>query len=175
MQNIDTPQIDWAKVLAKIDAVGLSLEKMPEDASEQEIIDYLVAEWGTMPPCGYSYPWLHPYSMGWRMGYGETYGLCLGSWWRQRFTTEEMIRYYQEWIPLPCWLGSVMEDIWDVKVYRYEDDDPLLKPYFEKLEVLGIGSEKMYWKDLEAPPKSKRWAEEHWRERFLSLHNIKIC
>ena len=67
-----------------------------------------------MPPVWMMYPNISQYSIGWRMGYGESYKWDLADW-KKTLTTEE-ISTYQEMFPPPTfWREYYNED------YEFED------------------------------------------------------
>lgn len=110
--------------------------------------DELVAEHGAVPP-----PWAmfdyHPYSMGWRMGAGETHAQLWWAWWSlQKFSQEQMVDYFRRWPPPHCWLAAVIQAIWDIDVF---DEERQLAPFFERLASWGFGTQRDYELDLEDP------------------------
>ncbi|KFY07565.1 hypothetical protein V492_07031 [Pseudogymnoascus sp. VKM F-4246] len=112
---------------------------------EKEIAE-LVAEHGTVPPPYLKYPDMHPFSIFWRMGSGESYMMVFWGWWEQNAEMDERkrIEYIQKFPPPPLWLTWAIHLIW------YPDDeememDPEETDYsisFERTEALGLGTEE---------------------------------
>ncbi|MCL1949576.1 MAG: NADAR family protein [Turicibacter sp.] len=71
------------------------------------------ADW-LLPPW-IQYPELRPFSIGWRMGAGETYSHEFNQWYEE--LTEEGKQAYREHYPTPKIL-----DYWDTTGYQWEDD-----------------------------------------------------
>lgn len=113
-------------------------------------IDSFLAEHGAVPP-----PWavfdLHPHSIGWRMGSGESHQWLWGEWWEQQAYSEpQKIDYFRRWPPPHAWLAFVIEAVWGVDTI---DGEEHLGPYFERTAALGFGSQHDYERDLDDP----RW------------------
>lgn len=127
-------------------------------ASEQQWIETKIAalteKYGAVPPPWYLFPDIYPYSIGWRMGAGESHMMVFAEWWeRQKFTEEQAIDYFRKWPPPPCWLEWLIATMWDVPTWD-EDFDSV--SYFDRTEQLGFGSKADCERDIEDP----RWSEE---------------
>jgi hypothetical protein len=114
----------------------------------REEVKRLTAVHGTVPP-----PWVvyneHPYSIGWRMGGGESHIQLWWEWWpKQSFTAEERIGYFYQWPPPHCWLPFLIEAVWGVDTF---DEKTNLAPYFERTAALGFGNQQDYEQDLNDP------------------------
>ncbi|WP_373544126.1 hypothetical protein [Chamaesiphon sp.] len=113
-------------------------------------ITKVVNEYGEVPPLWIIFPDEHPYSMCWRMGYGESYVDIWGKWWReQHFDEAQRINYFHRWTPPDVWLKWTIEAIWELRAW--EDDDFDYTPYFDRLLALGFGGKEDYEKDLSDP------------------------
>lgn len=108
-------------------------------------INKLTAKYGTVPP-----PWIlfdeHPYSICWRMGGGESYLEVWSEWWAtQKFNEDQKIEYFRSFELPHCWLGFLIEAIWEVDVFDKEKD---LTPFFDKTKELGFGSRDDYEQEM---------------------------
>lgn len=109
------------------------------------------AEHGTMPP-----PWVyrmeHPYSMGWRMGDGESHMIAWWEWWEWweavAFTEARRVDYFRPWPPPAAWLAWVIEAVWEVDAY---EESPEAEACFERTEALGWGGAEAFEEDLDDP------------------------
>lgn len=114
----------------------------------------LMEEYGTVPP-----PWVlapngHPYSMMWRMGYGQTHILIFGEWMRQECPGEaSKIAYFKKFPPPPRWLSSMVSYIWDVDIFSERAED--YASYFKKLDELGFSGTAEFEQDLN----DEKWLE----------------
>jgi hypothetical protein len=109
-----------------------------------------IDKYGDVPPLWIIFPDEHPYSICWRMGYGEGYVEMWGQWWQQQNWNEfQRITYFRQWTPPYAWLEWTIEAIWDLRAWEETDFDYL--PYFDRLETLGFGSQKDYERDLDDP------------------------
>ena len=62
-----------------------------------------------MPPLWLAYPEIDRYSIGWRMGYGESYRYKFGDWWNTLSKEEQ--EEYQTLFPEPVtWKGWWKEE-----------------------------------------------------------------
>ncbi|KAF5721570.1 hypothetical protein FGLOB1_221 [Fusarium globosum] len=119
---------------------------MSASAEQQNEIDKLVEQHGAVPPPWFMFPNEHPYSIGWRMGAGESYIMIYWTWWgqqRKQIDEKQRIEYFRRWPPPPEWLICMIEAIWDLDPKDFEDDDDY-SPYFKRTETLGFGSEDDY-------------------------------
>jgi len=74
-----------------------------------------------MPPIWIMYPHISLYSIGWRMGYGETYKYDLAEW-KDTLSTEEK-KKYDELFPSPVFWRNIYDDDFnenDFDKYNYE-------------------------------------------------------
>lgn len=142
---------------------------------ESEITE-LVAEHGAVPPPYFAYPNIHPFSIGWRMGGGESYKSVYWTWaYREKggMNEAQRIAYCRQFPPPPLWLTWAIDFIW-----RSEDDEGMeLDPnagecsaYFKRMEELGLGTEeecRRAWKleEEEAKAKMKARKEKEREER----------
>jgi hypothetical protein len=108
-------------------------------------------KYGDVPPLWIIFPDEHPYSICWRMGYGESYVQVWGKWWEERsFTQPERIAYFRKWTPPHMWLQWTIEAIWTLRAWENNDDFDYT-PYFDRLAALGFGTKADYDRDLNAP------------------------
>ncbi len=97
----------------------------------------LIEEYGDIPPPWIYAPKFHPYSMGWRMGGGETHMMVLGEWLDQEVLSfNQRLEYLNKYPSPPRWYQWIIHFLWDVDSYKFEETDYI--PYFEKLEKLGF-------------------------------------
>jgi hypothetical protein len=109
-----------------------------------------LSKYGDVPPLWIIFPDEHPYSMCWRMGYGEAYVEIWWQWWQDRQLSEaQKIAYFQQWTPPAVWLEWTIEAIWNSRAW--EDDDFDYNPYFDRLAALGFGSQEDYERALDDP------------------------
>ena len=121
-----------------------------EDWIEKEVTK-LVEKYGVVPPLWVIFPDEHPYSICWRMGYGEEYVEVWGQWWdNQGFNESQRIEYFRKWPPPARWLEWTIDAIWDIRPWENEPDFDYT-PYFSRLENLGFGSKQDYESDLNDP------------------------
>ncbi|KFX91023.1 hypothetical protein O988_07947 [Pseudogymnoascus sp. VKM F-3808] len=115
-----------------------------ENVIEKEIPEMTV-EYGDVPPPYFLYPGVHPFSICWRMGSGETHWMVFGAWWERQeavWNEEQKIEYFRKYPPPPLWLA------WTVRLLWLPEDeelspDPLesdYSAYFAKAEALGLGT-----------------------------------
>ena len=125
---------------------------MGKYANEQWYLDHasdMIAKHGDFPP-----PWIyrqnsHPYSIGWRMGGGETHIMAFSEWWEQQAkTTDERIEYFRQWPAPPRWCAWMADAIWDLELWE-SDDEFDYSDYFAKLKSLGFDGTEDYESDLD--------------------------
>ena len=120
---------------------------MNEQSYVKKEIDRYLSELGEVPPHWVFRPDSHPYSIGWRMGDGESFVEVFYTWFEEYLTTEnERINYFLKHDPPPRWLASVIESIWDLEGWNDPDFD--YYPYLEKLKHLGFKGTDQYQADL---------------------------
>jgi hypothetical protein len=77
----------------------------------------------------------HPYSIGWRMGGGESHLLMFSAWWSRLAPDEpSRVAWVRRWAPTPTWLPWAARLIWP------ELDEEEDEPAVERLEAAGLGS-----------------------------------
>lgn len=120
-----------------------------KEAWYQTHVAEMLAKHGDIPP-----PWIyahnsHPFSMGWRMGSGETHIMVFWDWWKKQAKPfEERIAYFRKWPAPPRWCGWMAEAIWDFEASEEDGEVFDYSNYFEQLRALGfVGTEK-YEEDL---------------------------
>jgi hypothetical protein len=86
-----------------------------QNASFEELIDKTINEEltpdGNLLPPWQRYPDIPRYSIGWRMGYGESY---IKAWikWSVEFTQEQMLAYFHKYKPIPpAWMDWVAAEL----------------------------------------------------------------
>ncbi|EMB13466.1 hypothetical protein [Rhodopirellula europaea] len=118
-------------------------EKWYRDRASQ-----MVAKYGDFPP-----PWVyadnsHPYSIGWRMGDGESHLTAFDEWWVQQDKSfDDRIAYFRKWPAPPRWCGWMADAIWDLEPWESEGDFDYTE-YFSKLKKLGFEGTDEYEADL---------------------------
>lgn len=106
-----------------------------------------IQKYGDVPPPWIYAPNAHPYSIGWRMGGGETHIMILDEWLDQQdLSFDERVIYLKKY-PAPArWYQWIIHFLWEVDSYEFTESDYI--PYFEKLEQLGFKNTKDFHKDL---------------------------
>jgi len=113
-------------------------------------VEKYTAEYGDVPPHWKIFPNTHPYSIGWRMGAGETFAMVFTNWFEDTFKEEEeKIRFFFKYSPPPRWLVIMASYVWDIELEL--KDDLTKSNYLNKLEEIGFSGTKEYFKDLEDP------------------------
>ncbi|MBW1295145.1 hypothetical protein [Aquimarina litoralis] len=107
----------------------------------------LIEKYGDVPPPWIYAPNSHPYSIGWRMGGGESHIMILNEWLDQQdLSFDERIIYLKKY-PAPArWYSWIIHFLWDVDSYKFEAPDYI--PYFEKLAGLGFKNTKDFHEDF---------------------------
>lgn len=125
---------------------------------QAEETTHLLAKYGTVPPPWVVLPTAHPSSIGWRMGYGESFMELWWNWWNaQEWNEDKQIAYFRQFKPPYAWLQWVIFVLWPEAQDEYsegleqseEEADRILLPYFERLEKLDFGSVEDWRKDFE--------------------------
>lgn len=99
----------------------------------------MLAQYGDIPP-----PWIyadnsHPFSMGWRMGSGETHIMVFWDWWKKQAKPfEERIAYFRKWPAPPRWCGWMAVAIWDFEASEEDGEAFDYSKYLEQLRALGF-------------------------------------
>ena len=113
-----------------------------------ELRDKDIEEFGDVPPPWVKYPTYHPYSMGWRMGSGETHLMVLNEWFdAQKFTFEERLVYVKKYPCSPMWYGWIVHFLLEVDTIEFYEEEEYF-PYFEKLKELGFKDTDKFVEDL---------------------------
>jgi len=107
----------------------------------------LIQKYGDIPPLWIYAPNFHPYSMGWRMGGGETHMMILNEWLDQKdLNFDERLKYLKKY-PFPArWFQWIIYFLWGVDSYEFEETDYI--PYFEKLESFGFNNTSEFKNDF---------------------------
>ena len=124
------------------------------DISDQdwykEALSKWLKEYGEVPPPWVYRPNSHPYSIGWRMGAGESFLMVFWQWWEDKsFSEAEALAFFKKHTPPPRWLGWVCESIWELDGQKALDDD--YEKEFIVLEANGFEGTQNYISDLEDP------------------------
>ncbi len=134
---------------------------MSESAWIENRISELVAEYGSVPPPWFMFPDIHPYSIGWRMGEGESHLIVFDAWWSrqaEKLDESRRIEYFRRWTPPPRWLVWMINAIWDLHPWKLDDPESFdYSPYFARIEQLGFGTQADYERDLNDP----KWLAEN--------------
>ncbi|WP_309742391.1 hypothetical protein [Chamaesiphon sp. OTE_20_metabat_361] len=121
-----------------------------KDWIDREIAS-LIDRYGQVPPLWVIFPDEHPYSMCWRMGYGDSYPEIWNQWWHDRhFSEAERIAYFQQWTLPAMWLKWTILAIWNLRDSE-DDADVDLTPYFDRLAALGFPIKEDYERDFHDP------------------------
>jgi hypothetical protein len=99
-----------------------NLRKLVEDERKrhQELVNKTIAgeltPQGDLLPPWQRFPEIQAGSIGWRMGYGETYMMAWDKW-TDPFTQEQLIEYFKKYLPIPPdWLPWVSNRFGDKNV-----------------------------------------------------------
>ncbi len=110
--------------------------------------DEQIEKFGDVPPPWVCYPNYHPYSMGWRMGSGETHIMVLNDWLdEQNFNYEERLNYLKKYPAPPRWYARIISFLLEVDTVEFDEKDCL--PYLEQLKELGFKDTDKFMEDLE--------------------------
>lgn len=115
---------------------------------QTKLLDDLKAKYGDVPPYWVVYPTYHPYSMGWRMGGGESCRDAWQAWWQaQDWAFDEKVTYFKKFGVPHAWLEALIATLYEIDCYDCEESE--LQPYFEKLQALGFGGYDDWRADIE--------------------------
>lgn len=111
-------------------------------------------------------PWLkHPeiprYSIGWRMGYGESY---MWTWdkWAEHFNQDQLLEYFRKYTPIPVeWLD------WVANRLGYNDLDDILSGNGEFTGIRWLEQQ-----GLADFAKFKAWYDEHWGRQIKGRKSV---
>lgn len=122
-----------------------------EDWYKKEVKKY-ITRFGVVPPIYKIFPDIHPYSIGLRMGGGETAVMVFGTWFSDNYQSQdEIIDFFWEHHPPPRWLQDVAAWIWDLEPMMPEEFVEL--DYLEQMKELGFEGTESFLADLDDP----RW------------------
>jgi len=106
-----------------------------------------IKKYGDIPPPWIYCPTCHPYSIGWRMGDGETHITILSEWLEeQKLSFEDKIMYLKKYPAPPRWYAWITDFLWEIDDTHFEIQD--YQPYFEKLEKLGFDNLSSFEEDF---------------------------
>ena len=101
-----------------------------------------------MPPLWLMYPFIHPQSIGWRMGFGEGYKFDFFDWFKT--LSEKEKKQYQEMFPPP--------KIWDWNRHYLNNDNDEKQDDCEKYYGAGAGHHGIdLWRESGEPQYSRDW------------------
>ena len=110
--------------------------------------DEQIERYGDVAPPWVCYPNSHPYSIGWRMGSGETHIMVLNEWFdEKKFNYEERLSYLKKYPAPPRWYMWIVDFLLEIDTTEFEEKDYF--PYFEKLKALGFKNTDNFMEDLE--------------------------
>ena len=113
-----------------------------------EGVQAYLAKYGEVPPPWIFAPEYHPYSIGWRMGSGESHMMYLDEWMsQQKMSFAEKVNYLHRYPAPPRWYQWLVHFLWDDLPYDMEDQDYL--KYFEKLNELGFKLADQFQEDFD--------------------------
>lgn len=119
---------------------------------ETKLLNDLKAKYGDIPPYWVVYPDIHLYSIGWRMGSGESCCMTWWAWWRtQNWAFDEKVAYFKKFGVPHAWLGVLLDILYGVDYH--ECDEGELPVHFAKLHALGFGSYEEWQADFD----DERW------------------
>ncbi|WNJ17898.1 hypothetical protein [Pontibacter sp. G13] len=124
------------------------MKKHKNEEWYKSLYEDCIEKYNDVPPPWVMNPDTHPYSIGWRMGGGETYMMFFSEWFDETHVNEKnRIDYFLKYPVQPRYLGWLADFIWGLRPWEVEDFDYSL--YFKKLEDLGFKGTKDYKEDLE--------------------------
>ena len=107
----------------------------------------LIEKYGDVPPPWIYAPTFHPYSIGWRMGGGETHIMILSEWLDQEnLSFNARVEYLRKYPSPPRWYLWIIHFLWKVDAEEFDETDYI--PYFEKLEKLGFNNTDQFTHDF---------------------------
>ena len=110
--------------------------------------DEYLEKYGDVPPPWVYAPNTHPYSLGWRMGGGESHLMVLGEWLEEKeLDFNERLEYLQKYPPSPRWYQWVVHFLWDIVDTDFPES--AYGPYFEKLKGLGFENVSGFSEDFD--------------------------
>lgn len=122
---------------------GDSLEQDETDAFLQRSLERELLEQGRaapLPPWR-RYPDIPRYSIGWRMGGGESYLMVFWHWY-ERLSRDEKLAYFREHAPIPIewvdWVGMQLEEDEDEGDGDGSSFDEMIRRSGERIAHLGL-------------------------------------
>lgn len=118
---------------------------------ENSLYNELVSEFGFFPLPWTFMPKSHPYSIGWRMGRGESY---IGVLWvyLETLSSEEKTAYFSSQPPPPHWLLWVAEALLNVDEPDWDRSEvERLAEYQQTLDELGFSGFEHFEQALNDP------------------------
>lgn len=113
-----------------------------------EGIKKYIEKYGEVPPPWIFAPEFHPYSMGWRMGDGESHIMFLSEWMsQQKMNFDEKVAYLHRYPAPPRWYQWMVSFLWENLPDDMEDEDYL--SYFAKLDELGFKLSHQFQEDID--------------------------
>ena len=111
---------------------------------KDKFIEDTISRFGYMPAPWVYQPNCHPYSIGWRMGGGESYMMCIFQWLRlQNWSIEEKADFFKKQEVPPAWLLWVYEALFSVEESEYDKDE------IERIELYRKNLEKLGFKNID--------------------------
>jgi len=112
-----------------------------------EGIQQYLKNYGEVPPPWIYAPEFHPYSIGWRMGDGESHLMFLSEWLSQnKMTFDEKIAYLHRY-PAPArWYQWMVDFLWKNLPRDMTDDD--YEIYFQRLHDFGFKQGDQFQEDF---------------------------
>jgi len=108
----------------------------------------LIEKYEDIPPPWVYGPNMHPYSIGWRMGGGESHVMILGEWLEQEeLSFDDRVNYLKKYPAPPRWYLWIIHFLWDVDTDVLEDAE--CTPYLKQLAELGFAGTKDFSEDFE--------------------------
>lgn len=121
------------------------LGRAPTRPPRSEIERLEVEAQGEMRPPWAMFPHLNPYSIGFRMGSGESYAAAFWDWWRAvspRMSEKDRLAYVRRWPGRAQWGGVMIAMIWNVDqgLLDIGKDTPVRAEWFARAERHGLPS-----------------------------------
>ncbi len=106
-----------------------------------------IEKYGDIPPPWVYAPDLHPYSIGWRMGGGESHIMVLSEWLdHQKMDFNQRLQYLKKYPAPPRWYEWIVDFLWDIYISEMEPSEKA--EHFKKLEELGFENTADFEKDM---------------------------
>lgn len=126
------------------------MEDISSEKWYKEEVEKYVSEYGYVPPQWIVFPNSHPYSIQWRMGYGEGFLMMFYTWLGKEFSSEEeKIAFFLKNPPPPRWLQVMADCIWEEGI---DFETPFEETvYYGKLKDLGFEGVDKFSEDMDNP------------------------